>query len=36
MQKKLIPCLFIFLLINVTVNGQINENFNDGNFLNPL
>ena len=36
MQKKFIHFLFIFLLINTTVNGQISDNFNDGNFQNPL
>ncbi|MEO8823804.1 MAG: lamin tail domain-containing protein [Ginsengibacter sp.] len=36
MQKKFTNCLFIFLLINATVNGQITDNFNDGNFINPL
>ncbi len=36
MQKKFANCLFIFLLINATVNGQISDNFNDGNFENPV
>jgi hypothetical protein len=36
MKKKFTNCLFIFLLINATVNGQISDNFNHANFINPL
>ena len=36
MQKKFTNCLFIFMLINTVVNAQISDNFNDGNFINPL